>query len=161
MVALSILAIGALTVLGTMVYSLRLDTTNRETTVASQAARRVLEEIRSEELDDVVALYNSDETDDPDGAGTAPGDTFSVTLLEDVIAGMANAGSVVLPINDAGEVREDLDIPELGMPRDLNGDGAIDDLDHSGDLMVLPVMVRVSWDGVNGDRQIDFRTVLR
>lgn len=160
-VALALLAVAAMTVLGTMVYSLQLDATNRETAVAAQAARRVLEQIRSQDLDQVVAMYNADGADDPDGADTAPGATFSVTLLEDVIAGMANAGSVVLPVNDAGEVREDLDLPELGLPRDLNGDGVIDTVDHADDLVVLPVMVRVSWSGVNGQRQLDFRTVLR
>lgn len=40
---------------------------------------------------------------------------------------------------------------ELGMPRDLNGDGDADDTDVSADARLLPVIVRTRWTGVGGD----------
>ena len=159
--ALALLAFGAMAVLGTMVYSLQLDATNRETVAASQAARRVLEQVRAESLGDVIVLYNESGTDDPDGPDTAPGNKFAVTLLEKAIGGMGVDGTVVLPLGNDGVIRENANIPELGMPRDLNGDGVIDGDDRSGDLLILPVIVRVTWDGINGDRSVAYSTVLR
>ncbi|MEX1023869.1 MAG: prepilin-type N-terminal cleavage/methylation domain-containing protein [Planctomycetota bacterium] len=57
-------------------------------------------------------------------------------------------------------VREDAEIPELGMPRDLNGDGHVDGVDHRYDLHVLPVCVKVSWKGSHGDRSLQIYTLL-
>lgn len=159
--ALALLAIGAMAVLGTMVYGLQLDATNRETIAASQAARRVLEQIRAEDMVDVLVLYNADGSDDPDGTNTAPGETFEITLLEQTVGGMGVDGRVVLPLDTDGVLRESANIPELGFPRDLNGDGVIDSDDRSGDLLALPVLVRVTWEGINGERTVSYRTVLR
>jgi hypothetical protein len=36
------------------------------------------------------------------------------------------------------------------MPRDLNGDGAIDALDHTLDHRILPVRVAVTYQGPRG-----------
>ncbi len=159
--ALMLLATGALTVLGTMVYSLQLDATNRETMAAAQAARRVLEQVRAESIFDVPALYDGDATNDPNGTGSAPGNTFSITLLERTVGGMSVDGQVVLPFDTDGVIRESADIPELGFPRDLNGDGVIDTDDRSADMQALPIIVRVRWDCINGDREVSYRTVLR
>ena len=57
-------------------------------------------------------------------------------------------------------LREDEIAAELGLPRDLNGDLLIDDQDHSGDYIVLPVIVRVSWTGKAGNRQFEIATML-
>jgi len=160
-VALGLIAIGASAVLLTMVYSLELDATNHETVAASQTARRVLEQARSEALGDVLALYNADDADDPDGVGTAPGDTFSVSMLMQTVGGNGFDGRVILPLGSDGVLRETADLPELGFPRDLNGDGAIDADDRSGDLIALPMIVRVRWSGINGERSVEYRTVLR
>ena len=48
----------------------------------------------------------------------------------------------------------------MGMPRDLDGDGVIDALDHSGDYRLLPVLVRVAWRGSSGPAKLEFRTML-
>ncbi len=72
-------------------------------------------------------------------------------------------GKIVLPEFDAGsgvELREDLDLPELGMPRDLNGDGIVDSADHSADYRLLPVLLRLEWRGQSGHRQSEVRTIL-
>lgn len=159
-IAVSVLAAGAFTALSVTVSSLRLDATNRETKAAFDAARVQLERLRAEPWERVVPLFNGDATDDPDGAGTAPGDVFSVRSLKATTAGAAGAGEFVLPVDDTGAVREDLNLPELGLPRDLDGDGAVDSADHTADAMILPVLVRVRWTGSNGAREIFVGTVL-
>jgi len=55
-------------------------------------------------------------------------------------------------------LREDYVDAKLGMPRDLNGDSLIDDLDHSGDYVVLPVHVQIRWRGNFGPRVYDLYT---
>lgn len=42
----------------------------------------------------------------------------------------------------------------LGMPRDLDGDGLIDNHDVRDTARILPVIVRARWDGVRGRVQI-------
>ena len=66
---------------------------------------------------------------------------------------------VDFPGNGA-ELREDVVNPLLGLPRDLDGDGKIDSVDHSGDYMMLPVTIRVTWNGVAGPMTYEVRTFL-
>ena len=76
-------------------------------------------------------------------------------------------GEVLLPVVNVGtavaqdfEMREDIGDPLLGLPRDLNGDAIIDTRDHREDAALLPVLVRVRWNGRNGPRQLDFFSAL-
>jgi hypothetical protein len=66
----------------------------------------------------------------------------------------------VLIAGGAVQVREDLQEPALGMPRDLNGDGIPDALDHSADMQILPVLVRLRWRGPTGISRMEFRTLV-
>jgi hypothetical protein len=59
-----------------------------------------------------------------------------------------------------GVLREDLELPALGLPQDLNGDGNLDGLDHSSDYVLLPVQVRVRWNGSAGPGLLEFETLL-
>ena len=45
------------------------------------------------------------------------------------------------------------------MPRDLNADLMIDDQDHARDYVVLPVTVRVAWQGKAGRRSFEMSTM--
>jgi hypothetical protein len=80
------------------------------------------------------------------------------------VAGDADGrvGEVIFPNggNGATFLAENEVDPALGLTRDLNGDGAIDALDHSGDYRLLPVRVRVAWSGATGDRQIELEALL-
>lgn len=58
------------------------------------------------------------------------------------------------------ELREDFVHELLGMPRDLNGDGVADDRDHAHDYLLLPVEVRIQWDGHLGPRSLSVFTTL-
>ena len=60
-----------------------------------------------------------------------------------------------------GELLEGLELPRLGMPRDLSGEDEIDDFDHSGDYKLLPVLVRVQWRGAAGDGTFEILTILK
>ena len=76
-----------------------------------------------------------------------PGDTFDVQGLAP-IAGSESVGTIQL-ITD--ETATDLGLGyEVGMPRDLNGDGDATDTDVSSDARLLPVLLEVRWRGQSG-----------
>lgn len=156
-VTMALFGLSALGVLGVMSYSARLNALNKETAAATQAARSVIEQMRGRTGRNVVRDFNSDPNDDVAGVGLAPGDSFIVDGL-----GMEGdaIGTVVLPLV-AGAVREDVTNAALGLPRDLNGDNALDADDRKDDFIILPVIVRVEWTGVAGDRTLEFHTLLK
>jgi type II secretory pathway pseudopilin PulG len=137
--------------------------TNRRTALASQAARRTLEQLKGTAFDEVFATFNTDTNDDPGGKGTAPGRDFDVAGL-DPLPGDADGrvGRILFPVTAGGVgfLREDVNNPALGMPRDLNGDGLIDGLNHSSDYQILPVIVEIEWQGVSSDGRLVFKTFL-
>jgi hypothetical protein len=148
-------AVGSMTVI---MSSMRLDSVNREGALARRAAETKIEEIKGTQFARILATYNANPADDPGGAGTAPGATFNVRGLNPQ-AGSAVVGQIAFPTIGTA-LREDAVLPGLGMPRDLNGDGVVDALDHAADYYVLPVLVSVRWRGASGDRSILLRTVV-
>jgi type II secretory pathway pseudopilin PulG len=135
---------------------------------SSSAAQDVLEQIRNENFADLFRLYNEDPFDDPDGPGTAPSNRFVVANLQPLPgAPDGTIGEIILPTLNIGtevspewQVREDQVNADLGTPRDLNGDAVIDDLDHSTDYSIIPIFVRLSWQGRHGPREFELFTVL-
>ena len=121
----------------------------------------MLEELRTVPFTEVFRRYNSDVEDNPD-TGLSPGADFAVPGL-DPQTGDADgrAGTIVFPVDDLGRVREDLEDASLGMPRDLDGDGAVDPFDHSSDYALLPVIVRIEWRGAGGDGRFELKTILK
>jgi len=160
MIAVAILAAGAITAMSLIVSALRLDMTNRETRAAFDAARAQIERLRAEPFDRIPLMYDADPANDPDGAGTAPGNVFAVDGLTPSASGATGAGEVLVPADGAGAIREDSVIPEIGMPRDLDGDNVVDSLGHTHDAIALPVLVRVRWTGGVGAREIFVSAVL-
>jgi len=156
-----VLAVACLTALSVLVSSMELDAVNRESKVAFDAARARMEMVRAERFNQVVASFNADPADDPGGSGTAAGGTFTVPDLPTLSTAPLPHGSVVLPVDGSGTVRENLSIPQLGMPRDLNGDNVVDGADHTADAILLPVLVRVRWTGSTGSRETALTVVLR
>jgi type II secretory pathway pseudopilin PulG len=146
-------------VVTTLAVCTALNTTNRESALASRGAQSALEELGSTTFAEVFARYNDTAADDPVG-GASPGNAFAIrglSALADDADGFV--GAIEFPVQGA-ELREDVVDADLGLPRDLNGDGAIDGADHSADYRILPVRVTVSWTGQNGVRSLDFVTVL-
>ena len=167
MFAAAVLAIAISGSAGAMLSAMQLDRMNRERALALQSARRVIEQAQGVEFSEVFAAYNSVAGDDPAAmvaAGTVPGASFTcagLTVQNNDPDGMA--GEIILTVIQNGgvlELREDFVDVGLGMPMDLNMDGVIDALDHSGDYLILPLRVRLSWTGAAGPRSADLVTIL-
>ena len=146
-----VIAVGGLT--GSILAGLKLSRTNEEDALAEEALRSALARIEGTAFDDIFAAFNSDPDDNP---ASAPGAGFAVTGL-DTVAGDPDGlvGEVIFPTLDVGgtlELREDVTDPGFQMPRDLSGDGVWDAANHADDYVVLPVRVRVHWNGASGER---------
>ena len=157
---ISVLLVAFLALSQSLVTSMALTRVNRESALATDGVRRVIEQMQGcEHFDQVFSLYNSNPLDDP-GPLPAPGNTFQVEGLEaspDDPDGIV--GEIVFPEID-GDLYEYLDMPELSMPRDLDGEAGIDLLEHNKDYRLLPVLVRIRWKGISGERTAEARTLL-
>jgi hypothetical protein len=156
----------AVSLFSTMVFTTsRQRVANHEYPIATEAVRTLLEGMRNQDFDDVYALYNADPADDPGGPGTAPGHRFAIEGL-DPVEGSPDGliGEVFFPtfVNAGGqlELREDVVEESLGMPRDLNGDSIVDEVDHAQDYTLLPIRVEVDWEGRYGARHLEIYTML-
>ena len=163
-VSLSILVVALLGFTKVVILSMAASRMDRETTLARQAARQVLETMQGAAFEDVFALYNANPLDDPGGAGTAPGNALAVFGLPphpDDPDGLV--GEILFPTTDVLGIPvldETIQDAALGMPRDLNGDGDQADQLAIDEYAVLPVRVRFRWRGAAGDSSFEFRTVL-
>lgn len=140
--------------------SASLQRVTREHGIAREAARARIEEIRATPFDQILALHDDDDTNDP-GPGPAPGPHFAVGGLapqpEDADGFV---GEVFFPLV-AGDLREDLDEPRLGMPRDLTGEGDVVGSVAWPDCRLLPVLVRLRWRGAGGDSSFELLTLVK
>jgi len=137
----------------------------QEYLLVQEAARNAILEMQQAEFSSVYALYNEDPFDDPAGIETAPGHRIHVPGLQPAPDGRDGpVGLVIFPTAydvDAGlELREDVLNPDLGMPRDLNGDSRIDERNHAKDYSLLPVTVRFEWWGQAGHSFLETRVLL-
>ena len=150
----------------TVVSTARQRNINRERALAADSVRSLFEEMRNEDFGQIYALYNADPLDDPNGPGTAPGGFFAITGLN-VIPGSPGGvvGRIVFPEvvqtnPTTWELREDVAEPLMGMPRDISGDGFVDEQDHRGDYVILPIQAIVQWRGVLGNQELIEFTML-
>jgi type II secretory pathway pseudopilin PulG len=167
--SLTILAIVSSMFTTTLISMMRQREVNRQNSLASRAIQSTLERIRNEPVQGVWVLYNPEPLDDPLGPGTAPGHRFDVEGLPRLsTAPGVPVGEILLPgLNVAPpasapqwELRENLESAELGMPRDLDLDHVIDQQNHGGDCRLLPVQVRLRWQGPLGPREMRMQTVI-
>ncbi len=157
-VALAVFSMAALALASLLFSTARLNEANREKTVAQNAAKAMVESMRNEEFAEIFRRFNDDPVDDPEGSGTAPGANFTIAGLQ-AIDGDADGrpGRIDFPTT-SGQLREDFNDPLLQMPRDLNGDAAVDSNDHSADYRILPVTVTVEWKSIGGTTRLVYRT---
>ena len=143
MVAIVILTVSVYILSSTVTATIGHSGVKRERGLAVDGAMNLFEQMRSERFEDLFARYNSDPSDDPGGPGTAPGHHFTVSGLESQASDPDGfVGEIILPEATSGrdvQLREDVDIAKLSMPRDLNGDLVVDGEDHAMDYIVLPV----------------------
>jgi type II secretory pathway pseudopilin PulG len=158
MCAVVVLALAALGLSRTMMASSQLANVTRQRALATEAARRTLEELEDATFADVFKLYDANPAND--GGAAAPGAGFAVAGL-DPVAGDADGlvGEIVFPVVGT-QLRENAHLPALGMPRDLDGNGVVDALDHATNYQLLPVLVRVVWRGDPAPMRVELRTIL-
>lgn len=162
LIAVTILIVAILAAARTTVSGIDIEKTNHDSALAVRAARERIEVLRSETLAQVFARYNDVTSDDPGGAGTAPGATFRVGGLRPR-AGQATAiGRVIFPVASAspGVLNETLNAPFFNAPADLNLNGVATDVNVTATYRLLPVTVRVEWQGALGPRQVEISTLL-
>lgn len=163
MIAISMLAVGLLGFTQALITAMRAQMLARQQTVATEAARRQVELMRTVGFASIFRQYNGAGADDLAGAGSAPGPNFAVPGLNaraDDADGLP--GEVLFPVSalDPAELREDLTDARFGTPLDLNVDGPIDSNNRGTDYRLLPVVVRVRWGGVAGNGQVQIATIL-
>ena len=159
MISSTVFLLVAGAVVTALVVSSALNMTNRETALASRAAQSVIEELKGTAFDEIFARYNATAADDPT-AGASPGEDFAVAGLAPQEGDKDGfVGAIEFP-GTGTALHEDGDDAELGLPRDLDGDGAVDADDHAGDYRILPVRVAITWNGQNGARTFELVTVL-
>jgi type II secretory pathway pseudopilin PulG len=152
MVGIAVLMIGLLAMTSTSVVVHSLGESDKSRRLATNALRAVIEEVNA-------LSYASTQSElgwaavmtDAYGTDGQPGATFAVRGL-DPWPGLAQVGSVWI-VTDEQLTDRQLGA-ELGMPRDLDGDGLASSTDVSGSATVLPVVVRLRWTGEAGDREL-------
>jgi hypothetical protein len=163
LVGFSVMLVGLAGFVKVIVSSMEASRGTHDAARAKEAARGMLETLAAQDFDTLFETYNEDPTDDPGGNGTAPGADFAVDGLSVQTSDVDGlVGEILFPTKDGapGVLREDQPAVRFGTPRDLNGDGAVDDADHSDDYELLPVAVRVSWRGAAGNNSLEMKTVL-
>jgi hypothetical protein len=162
-IAVVLLTIALCGITGSIVASDELQNVNRETALAEAGARGMIETLHGVAFAEVFARYNSNLLDNPMN-GASPGPNFAVRGLQAAPGDPDGLpGEIIFPTTTVAgvpQLREDVAFTSLGMPRDLNGDGRIDALNHANDYKILPVRVRVRWSGATGVRTLDAETVL-
>lgn len=163
LLALVVLVVAVGGTLGTLNAYVRLDQQTAQKSMALRVAEEQIERMRAEPFSTLFERYNAEAADDPTGFLPSPGSGFPVPGL-DVQVGDADglAGEIHFPVAPGapGVLREDIAERNLGTPKDLNGDGVIDSLDHRLDHLLLPVRVEVRWTGPAGMQSVTLDSIL-
>jgi len=146
--AMSVLLVAMIAVSATTLRCHALRRVNRERAVAQNAVLTTAERIQA-----ASRLAH----DDPAGwgqnviaslsAGGAIGNVFDVPELTPK-DGAAHVGSISVVTNET--LTDDTLHAELGMPRDLDGDGIVSNPNVGNSARLLPVIVRAQWKGASG-----------
>ena len=161
MIALVVVTIAVGAISTSMASTSSLSRATEERGIALDAALSVMEAMRATDPQEVFVRYNQTTLDDP-AAGASPGRYFAVPGLT-VRPGDPDGfvGEVIFPGDGVQLLESGTDV-ELGMPRDLNGDGVtdpiIDLIDHAGDYTILPARVRIEWEGQGGRQRVEMYT---
>jgi hypothetical protein len=151
-VTLAILTIALLAMTTTSVTVFNLKETDRLRRAAAAAMQSLVEDVRAYSFSvrdadngwarEVLTAY---------AAGGPLGNAFDVPALEPWDD--EPAVFTVTIVRDETLTDQELGI-ELGMPRDLDNDGAVSNEDVIDTARMLPVIVRARWSGRTGDREI-------
>jgi Tfp pilus assembly protein PilV len=147
-IAITILMIGMVSVVSTTSHLHKLRRQNRERTLAQNAVRSLAERMhaRSYRLSDDPATWAT-ELIAIWGPGGSAGDEFDVEGLTPFQPD-ARIGRIQI-VTDETTTDADLGF-QVGLPRDLDGSGAIDSTDVSGTARILPVLITAEWRSQSG-----------
>lgn len=150
MLACVLMSIAVLALMALIPTTTQLTETTEESNLAMQASHQLSEAIRQyadKDFSYVWKAYNSDPSDDPNGAGTAPGNTFSIpglTATSESVGG--KVGSIIFFTDETLNTAES---NKVGLPnKDLNGDGDDFDVDVvtvAPTYALLPYEIAVDW----------------
>ena len=166
LIGLTILAVAVMTQVSSIFGYHQLARDMRCHSRGADVARRILVEIQSDE--DWPGLYDrlanlrlaaafGGRARLNDGTHTLPATSYAPDL--DLPPDMHDVGVVVdTPPRTAStshaewwpSLRENRNLPEFGLPADLNADGKITGGSRSNDYVILPVRARVRWTGTSG-----------
>lgn len=166
MVAVVVLVIAIVGIVGAMLSAMALNRVNRETAIAQQAARRMVETVAGVPFREAYAVFNTVNGDDGGMSMAERGPSFVVDGLQPQTGDADGVcGRIEFPVFDAGfgavELREDVADAGLGLPGDIDGDGILgENADMTDTYRLLPVRVLVEWRGVSGDRSIELESMM-
>lgn len=147
-IALGVLAVALLALVSVISSAGALQQATREKSIAYNAARLKIEEMRAHAFSDIFNYYK---------AGTSA-NTFSVEGLTPVNSSTP-VGTITFP-EQSGALNENYPDSTLGMPKDLNGDGDTADTLTEG-YTILPVRVTIRWMAVGKrDTRIETTTFI-
>ena len=155
-VAVSILAIGMLSQASLTVTHVGQNVLNKQNRIALEAVQNQIEELKSHTFTEVFNDYNETSLQH-----------FAVPELDAAKADAdGTVGRVIFPTatdisSGLTVLREDVTSAALGMPRDLDGDGAIDTNAKNTTYKFLPVIVEIRWNSKLGDRSIRVAALLQ
>ncbi len=145
-VSLTILAVALLTLWGSTISGARTIGAAEERKHALNIAQGKLEELKSRSMDLLIATYRPNGTE---------GDTFQAAGIdEDEDRAL---GRIVFYTDETDSENG----AGLGFPMDLNGDGDANDRDVATGFTLLPVRIRVTWEGSLGRQFVDVTAILR
>lgn len=160
-VALVVLSISLGILVSSVFSGIRMAKSDQETAAANQALRSAMTRLEAAPAREVFAVCNLDASDDLQGQSASSYLAIPTYALTDREGGALSITASFPVLDQApGVLREDLDLPELGLPRDLNGDGTIDSGDHADDFVLLPILLTLEWDGPSGAHSVRMATIL-
>jgi len=151
--AMTVLMVALLAMSSSTLRTHNLRRQNRERAVAQNAIRMMSEQVHSF-ADQVLRTSPESWSQDVVAAltpGGAIGDTFAIPSLDPAWE-QETVGTIEVVVDETAS-DEDLGL-EIGMPRDLDGDGTADDEDVTANARILPIIVRARWTGISGDVRI-------
>lgn len=146
-VAVIVIALLAMSASTLRTHSLRRQ--NRERAVAQNAVRMTAESIQA--YSDRLLRADANAWPGEMAAAMADDGEVGTEFAVPELTRIANTPAVgrIQIVTDETVTDEELGV-EMGMPRDLNGDGDASDTDVSDDARMYPIVVTTRWTGVSG-----------
>ncbi len=147
-VAAAVILIGIALFIPAFQYCGQASQAAREKSAAMSAARGVVETLRGSAVRRIYSSYG-------------PGGTIGPDFVVDGLSPLPSD-----PDGRCGKITfysdESADMPEVGLPHDLNGDG---DTDDSGSEVtnfytIVPVEVAVEWRGLTGNKSVKLHAIV-